>query len=111
VKLFHRILDTAVKQRVSETQVTKESESHEGTSDDDDDDDDDFYNNDDDIDDINQIQQAPLPQPQPIQPAPQVPARDLLAQEIFGRQLRSRGPVQQQELPKRPLEYKKYTKK
>jgi hypothetical protein len=118
VKLFHRILDTAVKQRITEPQVTHPSELTQKVDSDDDDDDNDYDNYDEDINDLNQVlqvpllqQQVPLPQPQPIQQLPQVPVRDLLAGELFGRQLCSRGPVQQQELPKRPLEYKRYTRK
>ncbi len=52
-----------------------------------------------------------VPQP-PLQPIPQLaPAGDLLAQELFGRHTRQRGPVAVAPLPNRPLEYKKYTRK
>ena len=87
-------------------------------NDDDDEDDDDDDEDDDDDDDANDDGEAnPPPAAQPQQPVavinPPSPIRavDRLAADVIGRFTRSRGPAPELTLPKRPLEYKKYTKK
>jgi hypothetical protein len=58
---------------------------------------------------VPQLPQVPKVQQVPqFQQVPQLPFVDRLAADIFGRQTRSRGPVQVQPLPDRPVEYKKY---
>jgi hypothetical protein len=53
---------------------------------------------------------APAPLPAPAPPAP-LGGVDRLAVDLVGRLTRSRGPAPNIVLPKRAIEYKKYTKK
>ena len=75
--------------------------------DDDDDEDGEDVNEDEDI--VNEDGQNPIPVAPDAQAV--IPARDQLAAELFGRFTRARGPVADETLPKRALEYKKYEKR
>ena len=86
-----------------------------------DDEDEDDYNDDDDNDDNDEGDPNPAQVPAPAQvpiaapaPAPQqapLGGLDRLAVDLAGRLTRSRGPAPNVNLPKRPIKYKKYTRK
>jgi hypothetical protein len=126
IRLFNHLEDSItnsdptaqdIQQKIPSTQA-KSATKHVRFSDDDEDEEDYIYDDNNIAGPIVQPQlQEPVPPPQvdPLpaaQPAPiQQGGANRLAEELFRRSTRSRGPVPDQDLPHRPMEYKKYTRK
>jgi hypothetical protein len=123
-RLFNHLEDVKVDLHTDEDSGIESEEKQENTNirhvrfDDEDEDDDEEDPDDDDVGDpdnnVNVGDPNPEPAPAPL-PAPAPPAPlggvDRLAVDLVGRLTRSRGPAPNIVLPKRAIEYKKYTKK
>ena len=104
---FNDIITTPVALPVHDEKPVQQNDGS-ATDDDSDVDNDDFDDQDYNDDENNHVQ----PEPPPVVPAPPVGPVDRLVRELFGgRALRNRGPVEEQPLPNRPLEYKTVPKR
>ena len=104
---FNDLITTPAQDQVHNEPTLEQVKNVNKNDDDDDDEDGEDVNEDEDI--VNEDGQNPIPVAPDAQAV--IPARDQLAAELFGRFTRARGPVADETLPKRALEYKKYEKR